>query len=444
MLYHPRPIGKGSIREGFIESLEGRMTSFRGKPTAVSLVGKRVLVVGINYWPEPIGIAPYTTGMAEYLADQGAIVTVITGFPHYPEWRVPDSHRGRLAARERRNGVDVLRLWHIVPRDMTALRRAAYEATFLTHATLRGLRQRPDFVLASTPAIGGALAAASVSRRVGAPLTVVVQDLTALATQQSGIKGGGRLTAVTARLEGAALRAASAVAVVSESFVPAVQAYGVPAERISVLRNWARVTPTGLSRDEARRKLDWPADQFLAVYTGNMGLKQDLGNVVEAARLVGASSLGFVLVGDGSQRRPLETQAKGLRNLKFTGLISDDLYPVVLAAADVLILNERASVDAMSLPSKLTSYLAAGRPILAAVTDGGAAQLELHGSGGAACTAYAARRLTRDDSLSTLLEVLLRPVKLKLAAIPAIQRSGLPRLGPSDATRPSVPIEEAL
>ena len=59
------------------------------------IAGKRVLVVGINYSPEPTGIAPYTTGMAEYLAEQGANVTVLTGVPHYPEWRIPDSYRGQ-------------------------------------------------------------------------------------------------------------------------------------------------------------------------------------------------------------------------------------------------------------------------------------------------------------------------------------------------------------
>jgi colanic acid biosynthesis glycosyl transferase WcaI len=405
----------------------------------VGIAGKRVLVIGINYWPEPTGIAPYTTGMAEYLAQQGAMVTVLTGVPHYPDWRIADRYRRRLATRERRHGVDIIRLRHMVPREMTALRRAVYEATFLTHATIWGLRQRPDLVLASTPALGGALAAASVSRRVGAPLTVVVQDLVALATEQSGIKGGGRLTAATARLEGAILRTAATVIAVSDSFVPAVTAYGVPAQRITVLRNWAHITPTRLSRDEARAKLGWTADQFVAVYTGNMGLKQDLGNVVEAARLLPQDSVRVVLAGDGSQRRALETQARGLRNVRFIGLVDEQLYPVVLAAADVLVVNERSSVGVMSLPSKITSYLAAGRPILAAVAQGGASECELLTTGGAAWTVppgdpvllaaaltelarddlrreamgvaaagHAARTLGREGSLSALVTLLLR------------------------------------
>ena len=380
------------------------------------MAGKRVLVVGINYWPEPTGIAPYTTGMAEYLAEQGANVTVLTGVPHYPEWRVPDSYRRRLATRERRNGVDVLRLRHLVPGKMSALRRAGYEATFLTHAAIRGLRQRPDLVLASTPALGGALAAASVSRRVGCPLTVVVQDLMALATEQSGIGGGGRLTGITARMEGAALRAATTVAVVSDSFIPAVKAYGVESQRIALLRNWTHITRTTLTRDEARARLGWPTDQFIAVHTGNMGLKQDLGNLVEAARLLTRGSALVVLVGDGSQRRALESQASGLRNVRFAGLVADDLYPVVLAAADVLVVNERPSVGAMALPSKITSYLAAGRPILAAVADGGASHRELLGTGGAAWTVPAGDPAALATALASLAQDGLRREAMSVAA----------------------------
>jgi glycosyltransferase involved in cell wall biosynthesis len=324
--------------------------------------------------------------MAEYLAEHGARVTVVTGVPHYPEWRVPDFYRRKLATQERRNGVDILRVRHLVPRRMTAFRRAGYEATFLLQAASRGLSHKPDLVLASTPGLAGALAAASVSRRVGCPLMVVVQELIALATVQTGIKGGDRLTAATARLEGMALRAATTVAVVSKSFVPAVEAYGVAPTRIVLLRNWTHITPAAMTRDEARASLGWRTDEFLAVHTGNMGLKQDLGNVVEAARLLERSNIVVVLVGDGSQRRTLQRQARGIRNVRFTGTVDDHLYPRVLAAADVLIVNERPTVSEMSLPSKLTSYLAAGRPIVAAVNPRGAAQRELLDTGGAGWT----------------------------------------------------------
>src|SRR3954454_18753517 len=116
-----------------------------------------------------------------------------------------------------------------------------------------------------------------------------------------------------------------------------------------------------------------------------MGLKQDLGNVVEAARqLSDRRDIAFVFVGDGSQRRQLEAQAAGLENVRFVEPLSAPVYPLALAAADVLLVNERATVGDMSLPSKLTSYLTAGRAVLAATWPGGATGQELARTSGAA------------------------------------------------------------
>src|SRR5690242_12977063 len=72
-------------------------------PVATSthpLTGKHALIVGINYAPEPTGTAPYTTAMAEHLAEKAAGVTVITGIPHYPSWAVDPTHKGTMRSRE--------------------------------------------------------------------------------------------------------------------------------------------------------------------------------------------------------------------------------------------------------------------------------------------------------------------------------------------------------
>jgi putative colanic acid biosynthesis glycosyltransferase WcaI len=149
--------------------------------------------------------------------------------------------------------------------------------------------------------------------------------------------------------------------------------------------NWSHVSPTSLTRTEARAALGWPADVFTVVHTGNIGLKQDLGNVVEAARRCpSGSGVRFVIVGDGSQRADVEACALGVSGVSFIDPLPADTYPLALAAADVLLVNERPSVGDMSLPSKLTSYLGASRPVLAAVAPGGATSKELARTGGAA------------------------------------------------------------
>lgn len=359
--------------------------------TIPELVGRHVAVVGINYSPEVTGIAPYTTAMAEHLAGSAASVTVLTGTPHYPHWTVPAEYRwslrsGGTSAPAPGAGVPrVRRLRHFVPRSQSVLRRGLYEATFFANARTVRLPRPPQLVVSVTPSLGGALAGASLARRHGAPLLIVVQDLLGKAAAQSGMSGGGRVADATAAIEGYALRRADRVAVVSDSFRSQVERYGVPPERVGLLRNWTHIVPATQTVHGARARLGWPADRFIVAHTGNIGLKQDLGNVVAAAgKLAGGDGIEFVIVGDGSQRAAVRGLAGGMPNVRFVDPLSEDEYPLALAAADLLLVNERPGVAEMSLPSKLTSYFSAGRPVLAAVEGAGATATELSRTGGAA------------------------------------------------------------
>lgn len=368
-----------------------------------SATGRNILLVGINYAPEPTGIAPYTTGMADHLATRARTVTVLTGMPHYPNWQLDQRYRYRLRTREvgrqvgdsfdgvaglgQHDRLTVRRLRHYVPARQSAARRAGYELSFMMNCMTVRVEQRPDLVVAVTPALGGAVAAARLARRTGSRLLVVVQDLMAKAATQSGISGGGgRVSAATATLERYALHRADRVAVVSEAFREPVRAYGVPDERIRLLPNWTHIHTCDLSRSQARAELDWPRAAFTVVHTGNMGLKQDLGNLVEAARICAERDAGvrFVIIGDGSQRAAVQAQGRGLSNLVFLDPLDGLRYPQSLAAADLLVVNERPGVGDMSLPSKLTSYLSAGRAVIAAVGADGATAAELERTGGAA------------------------------------------------------------
>lgn len=346
----------------------------------------RILMIGINYRPEPTGIAPYTAGMAEHLGQLADSVTVLTGLPHYPAWEVPYIYRRQLRRREMvGDRTLVVRHAHYVPRQQTALTRATYEMTFMANVVTSPVPQRPDVVLAISPSLGGAVAGAAIARRYRVPLVTVIQDLVAKAAGQSGMSGGSSVSSLTARIEQAALRRSSLVAVVTEAFRQQVIDYGVAAERVRVLPNWTHIQPAAESREAARRRLGWPHDRFIILHSGNMGLKQDLGNVVAAAGLLKSEQeLCFYLVGSGSQQSALRDRARGMSNVVFVDPLKDADYPLALAAADVLLVNERPTVTDMSLPSKLTSYLAAGRPILAASVESGATARELRATGGAA------------------------------------------------------------
>ena len=348
------------------------------------LTGQRVLVVGINYAPEHTGISPYTTHACEDMQRRGAEVLVLAGVPHYPHWSVPETYRRRLRVDEvRREGVVVRRLRHTVPGRQSALKRATYESTFGAHVLAQRLPWTPDVVLAVVPSLFGAVAAARIAKRTGARLAVWVQDLMGPAAAQSGIAGGGRVAELTGRIEGSVLRAADVVLVLNDNFRRYAESAGVAPDRIVVRPNWTHVEPPRGDRAAVRDRLGWGED-VVALHSGNMGLKQGLENVVEAARLAAqqAPHVRFVLMGDGNQREDLARLAADVPTLQFLPPAASEEFPDFLAAADVLLVNERASAVDMSLPSKLTSYFQAGMPVLAAVPVEGGTAAEVRRSGG--------------------------------------------------------------
>jgi colanic acid biosynthesis glycosyl transferase WcaI len=336
--------------------------------------------VSTNYAPEQAGIGPYATQTAEHWAGEGAEVHVLAGMPHYPAWRTDPAYRGVWSRTEVRNGVRVHRRRHTVPPRQTAARRALYEASILAHGALLPPRMgRPDAVVAQLPSLAGGVLAARLARRCGVPFVPVVQDLMGAAAAQSGIRGGDRAATAAAAVERHVLRGAALVGVIHETFVERVAAMGVPRDRVRLVPNWSHVAAPTAPRDDTRRRLGWPDDRTVVLHSGNMGLKQGLEVLVGAARE--APEVLFVLMGDGNQRVHLQACAAGLANVTFLPPAEEADFPDVLAAADVLAVTQRASVLDMSVPSKLTSYFAAGRPVVASVADAGGTAEEVRRAG---------------------------------------------------------------
>lgn len=328
---------------------------------------RSIRIYGINYAPEETGIAPYTTGLAEHLASSGHHVSVVTGLPHYPAWDVPEGQRH--SCREYRGQIEIHRRRHYVPNRPSAFKRGLYELTFFGNGLTARNVPDADFALGITPSLSGALLAASWAKRRGRPYGIIVQDLVGLAAAQSGTPGGSRVANLTARLESLAIRNATAIGVIADGFRPHLHAMGADHHRIHRIRNWTHIQPSTLDKSTARAQLGLPENAFIALHAGNMGLKQGLENVVLAARLASQQPdpIQFVFVGDGNQRQVLEDLAVGLPNVRFFPPLPDADFPNALAAADTLIVAQRPTITDMCLPSKLTSYLAANRPVVAAV-----------------------------------------------------------------------------
>lgn len=342
---------------------------------------RHVVIFTIYYAPEKTGIGVNTTGLAESLQERGWDVTVVTGMSHFPTWTRQDVPPPRC-----HEPVTVVRRAHYIPRRQSVVRRAAYELSWLANSLPLVLpRRRVDLVVGATPTLGGAVLAAAASLRYRVPYVLMIYDLLGQAAKQSGYRGAGRVEGLLGGIEVGLARRASAVTVVAEGFRDYLVERGVASSRIELVRNPVRILRPTRERSLTRAKLGWADADVVVLHSGNMGYKQALENVLRAAELARSqASIRFVLQGDGGRRADLEAMARrlGLPNVTFLPLASNEEFPNILAAADLLLVNQGKEVKDMALPAKITSYFAVGMPVIAAVARESETGREVSASGG--------------------------------------------------------------
>lgn len=350
----------------------------------------RILIVGINYAPEVIGIAPYTTGMASALAQRGHEVEVFTGYPHYPDWK---RGAGRVAfrSRERIDGVTIRRFAHPVPPRFSWLARALMEIVFGLQVATARWGKRDVVICVTPPLMAAAIAVIRARLTLRRPAVgALVQDI-----YTRGIAETGAASGITARairfIESATLNLADGVSTIHTGFsLDLTKTLRVDPTRMREIRNWTHIDAADVAAGGAFRAAHgWRPEDIVVLHAGNMGYKQGLENIVAAAELADRHGLPvkFALLGDGNQRPQLIRLAKGITSLEFIDSVEESAFPAALGAADILIINERRGVGHMSVPSKLTSYFKAGKPIVAAVDPNSYAAAEIESAGAGVCVA---------------------------------------------------------
>jgi colanic acid biosynthesis glycosyl transferase WcaI len=347
----------------------------------------RVVVWGINYAPEITGIAPHNVALCEFLLGQGADVEMVTTFPYYPAWKKNPQDRHLLFRIDRVNGVPVHRCWHFVPAQVSAWKRIIHEATFVMTSTLRVLSlPRADvYVIASPPLLLG-MAAWFVTLFKRAPFIFHVQDLQPDAAVGLGMLKTGWLTRALYWLEEFAYKHAARVSGISEEILAAFRRKGVLEVKLILFPN-AIALPSEAdfpTRGRFRAKHGFSADEFLAIYAGNLGIKQGLDILLEAAALLRAErNIRIVIAGDGAMREALEheTRSRDLANISLLPLQFGEDYKELLVDADVSLITQQSGSGNAFFPSKLLVTLAYASPVIT-VADEGSALAEAVREGG--------------------------------------------------------------
>lgn len=331
----------------------------------------RILVFGTLYEPDMGPSAPLFASLCKELVRSGHQVTAIVPVPHYPSGRVSQSFRGRLFWTSIEEGVKVIRVGLPSVDRMRLPLRLLQFVCYQLGTAWASLWQPYDVVLAGSPALSGWLPfmVAVVLRRK--PAVYSVQDLYPDVGIALGLFRNKYVIAAISALEKFCLHHATIVQTISNSFLPGLHRLGVPDSKISLVYNWVDtefVFPLPRLNEFSREHaLD---DRFVVLYAGNMGPSQGLESVLAAAENLSAEKdIFFVLVGDGSAKKALmkDAQDRSLVNVLFLPFQPRELLPDVMASANVSLVPLRKGIELGSLPSKLFTVLASGRPLLACV-----------------------------------------------------------------------------
>lgn len=329
----------------------------------------RILIYGINYAPELVGIGKYTSEMTEWLVQQGHEVKVITAPPYYPYWRVQKPYRAWVYRRERIKGVDVIRcpLW--VPGCPSGMKRLFHLFSFSFFSfpvLLWSVRWQPDVVITIEPSFLTVLLGGMVSSFWGIKSWLHIQDFELDAAFSLGILSNRKLSRWVSVLERSTMRRFDRVSSISGAMVERLHKKGVEAGKSRLFLNWVDTVNIRPLHEPASLREEWsiPKTSKVVLYSGNMGQKQGLDVVPKLAKeLIGRRpEILFLMVGDGAVRQELEKVAEreNLHNMRFLPLQPLEKLSALLAIAEVHLVLQRRGIADLVMPSKLSAILSAG------------------------------------------------------------------------------------
>lgn len=374
----------------------------------------RILIVSQYFWPENFRVNDLVAG----LVSRGHAVTVLTGLPNYPSGRFFHGYGWRGPWLEDHAGAKVVRV-PLLPRGRGGSVRLTLNYLSFVLSGIWGavFRLRGPFdviIVFETSPITVGIPAAFARWRFRAPILFWVLDLWPDSLAATGAVRSPLALGAVSRLVRWVYRRCARVLVESHAFIPEVARHGVPLARILYFPNWVEAGYRVLDARLSDKVPSLPAG-FRVMFAGNIGAAQDFPAVLAAAeRLKERTDVHWLIVGDGRMADWVknEARARGLKQqVHFLGQQPSETMPHFFAAADALLVSLKPEpIFALTVPGKLQSYLACGRPVLA-MLDGEGARLVEEAEAGLVCPAGDA--------------VALADNVIKLAALSPVERERL-------------------
>lgn len=342
-------------------------------------MGKRILLIGGNFSPEPTGIGKYNGEMIHWLANNGYDCTVITTYPYYPQWQVqaPYERSKNWFKKEVINGITVYRCPQYVPADPSGKKRILQDASFAASALLKVLqlvwKKKYDIVITVAPPFHLGLLAVLYKKLRGACFVYHVQDLQIEAARDLQMIRSPRLINGLLKLEKMILRQADHVSSIADGMIRKIS--DKAGKEVFYFPNWVDVEKFHPLTEKDILKKDFgflPGDKIV-LYSGAIGEKQGLEALLHAAAAwQHREEVKFLICGSGPYKAKLEQVAAQLqlRNTIFFPLQPLEAFNRFLNMADVHLVIQKSHASDLVMPSKLTTILAVGGIALITANEG--------------------------------------------------------------------------
>jgi glycosyltransferase involved in cell wall biosynthesis len=332
----------------------------------------KVMLVTINYPPE-IGGAPHLIHeLALTLQERGHEVAVLTGYPRYNLEVIPPQYHRGLYTKDILDGVPIRRIRiPSLPRGNKIARGVQHFVFGLWLSALTLFAPRADVALVFSPPLPLPWLISMVCRVRRMPVVANIQDLFPRQAVELGMLANPVLIRMFEGMERQMHRLVTDVTVHSPGNREHVIERGGMPEHVHVVYNWInteRIRPGRRDNDFAREH--GLVDRFVVSYAGTMGWAQDMDTIItSAARLRDEADILFLLVGDGVEKANAMAKSNelGLANILWLPMQPWSVYPDVLAASDVSLINLHPELHTPVVPSKLLSIMAAARPVVASL-----------------------------------------------------------------------------
>jgi len=330
----------------------------------------RILFLTHYFAPDTTSNCIIMTELARELSRLGHDITVVTSFPHYDHNVVPEEYRWRIIEQTQEDRVRVYRTYVYLPQQKRWVggRFLSYASYNVMSTIVSVFLARHDVILAPSPPLTVGITACVLSKRWKTPYVYNVQDIFPEVAVELGVLRNPTLIRFFEWLERLVYDKAAAISVLSEGFRRNVLSKGVCAQKIRVIPNLVDVEyirPMPKDNPFARQH-QWH-DRFVVMYAGNVGRSQSLETLLEAACLLrDLSDLQVAIVGNGAMKMDLEAMAQkfNLYNVTFLPFQPREVLPEMYAAANVSLVILKGGIGERSVPSKIYTIMASGRPMI--------------------------------------------------------------------------------